>query len=405
VSEAALPPLSPGAATKAAKFMGMFKAIQPALLPDAMPSPQAVPQRVEVASVLPPVSRPHVVATSAPIDALRELEAMRNGDHLSRRLKALTTPRPKQPELDVDTAADILACQMLPRKIHTAVRETFTALVRIALEHARLKGYSGAVSTVRFHLVQELLASHLDVSRETLWRHLNQLQKLGVLNRESHKTTSRGTVISDGTLWAIKVAPNVQGRPLLRREDFKAQYRDLDADRKANRTAWARLGGFAKKQLQQSEERLKTAVKAEELVAWTLTPGFLEQTPLSVTVARPAAVGRTAVWDVKNVPLVSKQERGAVVDRVAHSLADAMQDSSVNWYRWMLWQLLRLSDAGHDHWQNFTALLERVQTDIQEGYAQKPGALFTARFKELGFYDLLNNAPPHRVGATPKGEA
>ncbi len=379
---------------KAANLAQMLaRHMQAPLLPETFPG-QQIPQ---VATPLPVASPVEVAPTPQ-----HHIERLAHDPHLSRRFAALTAPRPKLPETDVQQISRILAQQLLPPELRQTYRRTFTALVKIALEYARHKGYSTAVTTICFHLVQELVASHLEISRETLWRHLEVLQGLGVLNRDSHKTSHHGLVVSDGTLWAIKVAPNVTAAPRFTREDYKRQYRDLAADIKAGRTAWARLGNSKNRKLQQSgKERLK-AVKAEELVAWTLTPGFIEQTPLKVTVATGENQARATVWDVLSVPLAHRQDRGSVVDRVAQGLASTLQDSSVNWYRWMLWQLLRLSDAGQDHWAHFKSLLERVLTDVQEGYAIKPGALFISRLKALEFYELLKNAPPHRVGTAPE---
>jgi hypothetical protein len=71
-------------------------------------------------------------------------------------------------------------------------------------------------------------------------------------------------------------------------------------------------------------------------------------------------------------------------------------------YRRLLWQLLRRSDAGRgDHYHAVYEQARRARVDAFEGFARRPGALFVSRLKRSPWFDEVVNAPPVRVGGRP----
>ena len=84
--------------------------------------------------------------------------------------------------------------------------------------------------------------------------------------------------------------------------------------------------------------------------------------------------------------------------RTGELLARALRDpGSVNLYRALLWGALRRKDRGEDRFEALWNALERVLTDLQEGFAKKPGALLIARLRESGLWALLLEGPQYRV--------
>jgi hypothetical protein len=100
---------------------------------------------------------------------------------------------------------------------------------------------------------------------------------------------------------------------------------------------------------------------------------------------------------------VEKPERSAAVSLAAEAMAAALRDGGgVMFYRKLLWQLLRRSDAGRgDHWQAVYLAAVRASVDAAEGFARRPGALLTSRLKDAPWWSEVWDAPPVRVGVRP----
>ncbi len=99
----------------------------------------------------------------------------------------------------------------------------------------------------------------------------------------------------------------------------------------------------------------------------------------------------------------ARDARGAAVDMAAQALAAALRDSAgVNWYRRLLWQLLRCYDAmGEDYSYQVHLVAQRAAVDAQENFARRAGALFVSRLKAAPWWSEVMNGPPVRVGVRP----
>jgi hypothetical protein len=101
-----------------------------------------------------------------------------------------------------------------------------------------------------------------------------------------------------------------------------------------------------------------------------------------------------------DVPFVPKQRRREGVDRAARALAQHLTDEgSLNFYRYLVWQLLRLHQQGRDYVLSVYQMVLRASADLTEGFARKPGALFVSRLKACALWDELREVPPTRIGA------
>ncbi len=135
------------------------------------------------------------------------------------------------------------------------------------------------------------------------------------------------------------------------------------------------------------------------LLSWSIPPET-DQNPVTPDCCTGSRRDLEAVLDVQ---YAGQEERGAAVDGAALALAAALRDrGGVMFYRRLLWQLLRRSDAGRgDHWHAVYLAAARARVDAAEGFARRPGALFVSRLKRSPWWDEVWDGPPVRVGGRP----
>ena len=236
----------------------------------------------------------------------------------------------------------------------------------------------------------EVVAFALDIHRSTLYRHLPRLLEVGVVDYRAHRTTYNGRTVADGTVWSVKVNPSSSSPARVRLEDLQHQWRDLGADVERGRTAYQLM--------RQSISKESSESALEIVLCWSLPPQDLEG-PLPVTVAPGSSTGVEVVLDVPFAPL---EERGGMVDLAARSVAAHLADDSINFYRWLLWQLLRLRDRGQDYFEVVHLMVRRAGVDRAEGFARSAGALLVSRLKRWDVWELIRTVPPYRVGVSPE---
>ena len=112
---------------------------------------------------------------------------------------------------------------------------------------------------------------------------------------------------------------------------------------------------------------------------------------------------RSDLEAVLDVPHVDKADRRGAVDGAARALSIGLSDpGGLMFYRWLLWQLLRHAEQhGGDYWHFVYEQARRARTDAQEGFARKPGALFTARLKQAPWWEAVRRQAAVRVGPRP----
>lgn len=279
----------------------------------------------------------------------------------------------------------------LPQFTSQTARTLYRVLVEAAVETGRGRGHAPSVTSVLMHVPLELVALRAGVSRVTAWRHLPELVALGVLAYRTHKASCRGRTRNSGTVWRVRLTPTHGCRVRLSYDDLKHKWRDMDADLRRGRTSYAAL---------KHTKTLKTkSLELESLLAWTLPPSQQPE-PVNPVCFSPPRGELESVLDVRHA---RREERSQMVDLAAQALAQALRDrGGLNWYRKLLWQLLRRSDAtGEDHSYSVYMAAVRARVDAREGFARKPGALFISRLKGAPWWDEVMRGPPVRVGAKP----
>ena len=265
----------------------------------------------------------------------------------------------------------------------------YALLNLLGCSFAHHRGYHRKAGQVSYFCPAEPICAHLGVTRGSFYRSLKELFALGLVDARGHKTTINGWAVrSDGTLWSVKLRPHKGSRARLRYDDLKAQYRDLEADIEAGNTAYA--------QTRQSNTNRTECVTLEQLLAWALPP-VSAQNPVTMTVASGERLSLHLLLDVPGLP---KQRRREGVDRAARALAQGLtDDGSLNFYRYLVWQLLRLHQQGRDYLQSVYGMVLRANADYREGFARRPGALFVSRLKACALWGELRQVPLTRIAA------
>lgn len=270
-------------------------------------------------------------------------------------------PRPACASLDALTADHALAAG--PARLLALLHETATST-------ATARGYRVAPSQVTIHQPQELLARACGVHYTTVWRWTHTLEQAGLVDARPHYTTSNGTTRIDGTLFAVSL--QVGHRAHLTHDDLSHQWRDLDADRAAGRTAWSVLQGSD----QRDVDKWKLLLRE-----WAVTPGT---TTLPVVSSDPCN-GPQTVQDVAYMlPLLATahpDKRPALVGLMASTLAHALNDRHSRRY-WckVIWSAWTADIEGRHGLQHLAAQLARLQADLHEWPGlRSPGALLASR--------------------------
>ena len=167
----------------------------------------------------------------------------------------------------LDICASLTACLDSAECPRTA-RTLFRLLHELGLESIRKRGLPVRPDIAVFHLPIELLAAHLGIDRVTVWRNLQPLKEAGLLDERDHYGTLRGQTAVTGKVWAIATAPELvlsgQNRKVrLTYADIRHQWRNLERDVKAGRTAY----NLTRTEAQQQADRQRREAQAEEQAA------------------------------------------------------------------------------------------------------------------------------------------
>lgn len=265
-----------------------------------------------------------------------------------------------------------------------------TQLVLYALVVAIKRGYR-KVCTLTVHTVMELVGYCLGIkSSSTLYSYLHELKNLGLIDFKGHVTTvslkgADGEAYEanrcDGALLCIRL--DGFKRAQLTRFDFQETPRDLQADIKRGHTVYKLL-----KQFEESQDPQEKPEDITPLILWSLNPSGLFS-PLKADSSGFADM-LGGDYPTGILDLACSRDRNHNVDRTAHHLVHCLRDTgSLNFYRRLLWQLLRAKDRGWDFFGTVYHAVVRVMADKRESFARKPGALLIARLKDSACWNEL----------------
>ncbi|WP_034343108.1 hypothetical protein [Deinococcus misasensis] len=306
---------------------------------------------------------------------------------------------PPEPRLSVaETIRRTLDCPEYERLHLSAAQDRiYQSFLEIAMVHARAAGLSKAVTTVTFHIPAEFIMAHAGYKKTTFYDALKGLTAAGLVAVKGKTGDLKGKSRKTGSVCCVKLNPrHTHIWPKVRTEDLQHQYRDLNADVEAGKTAWKSLNTGIGESKDISEEVINTNLLVSN---WTLSPSKLNQNSLSMTLR----CASDADWDVFDLPTLRDArlaQRSALVSVMADGIAAKLRDHhSVNLYRHVLWQTLRLLDQGIDRLEYLMNCIQRMDIAQREGACRKnAGARLIDEWKRDGFWQELKDVPRYRVG-------
>lgn len=269
---------------------------------------------------------------------------------------------------------------------------TATSLLDALQQVARLvgaaRGYHRQTSQITFFAPVESVALSIGVSRQTVYNWLPSLVDRGLVAQRGHYATVNGQTRMDGSLWAVKV----RDTPSAAEIDYdylRGSYRSLAHDIANKRTAWS---------LYSQSSRNRNVVDISHILTFALPP---TQKPLRDDCKAVQAPVLESLIDVPYVPLVGRSD---AVDDAAQAMSGALGTPAkdLNLMRWIIWQLVRLSQVqGKDYFYAVFLVAQRAGVEKRENACSNPTGLFISRLKSAGIWSELKNAPPARVGTKP----
>jgi len=214
------------------------------------------------------------------------------------------------------------------------------------------------VGTVVLMIPLEMLALHLGVTRQTVYRWKKVLEKKGLVATDVLHEKVDGEYRAIGTLWAVRLRP---GKARLTMEDYYHPWRNLATDIANGVLSYAWVRAF---------EQHGIRPTLDVLIFWAQGRRVL---PNTKTVA--VDLGLILV-----LPEVESPKIPALITLLAKYIADVLDDHrSRRFYAGLMWAVAR----GEIPAQYVFALLTRVLRDYLEGYLTRPGAYLVKTLKAL----------------------
>lgn len=283
---------------------------------------------------------------------------------------------------------------------HTGPLRLFHLLHFLAIYTAVIRNHHRATSQVTFHTSQELLALSLGVCTKTVQRWTDALMKKGLVDCSEHygcsvdKETGEKRTLITGLVYAVTLRRKHQAR--LHYEDLHYDYRQLDEDREAGRTAYQYMQQLRNRMLDERRNMSESLNFSEDSVgihclkAWAVTPGGGKEAITRYSndsdifdegqKGKPKEViyNLVAIENIHNA-----DRRRLAVDQVSRALAHILNDQhSQRWYARLIWNALEGQLAGLRSLQLLAAYLERLLGDVEEWRdLKRPGALLAVRLR------------------------
>jgi hypothetical protein len=257
-------------------------------------------------------------------------------------------------------------------QLHPGPRRLLELLHDVAVSAMAARAYPVVPSQVTIHQPQELIARALGCHLVTVWRWAQELVTAGLIAARGHYTSSKGSTRIDGTLYAVSLQAGHLAH--LTHDDLVHEYRDLDADRAAGRTAW--------KALQGSDPRDRGAW-FQMLQNWAVTPGSISDSPLISDHCRVPDTLQDAAYALPLLASAHPSKRPGLVGMLASTIAHALRDQhSRRFWCKVIWNAWTDEIEGRAGLQVLAAQLARLDADRREWTnLRRPSALLVSRLR------------------------
>jgi hypothetical protein len=244
----------------------------------------------------------------------------------------------------------------------------------LGLHVVEAKGYAVRPSQVTYHQSQELVARMLRVTTKTIQRWTRDLEALRLIATRAHYGSRKSDARIDGLVIAVSLKAN--HRAYLHYEDLAHQWRDLDADRQAGRTAWAALKAMSESVQTQEGQYLYI------LQNWAVCGSFTTP-PLGTDSDIVPNTVQDVIYTLPLLPDLPPLARTKAVSQCAEALAHGLNDEhSRRWYARVIWDAITAEQNNIPALQPLAALLSRLEADMREWTGlRQPAALLNARLQ------------------------
>ncbi len=275
-----------------------------------------------------------------------------------------------------------------PESLSPTATRLLDALQQVGRLVGAARGYHPNTSQVTFFAPVESVALSIGVSRQTVYNRLPELVDRGLIAQTGHYCTHNGCTRSDGSLWAVKVLDT----PSAAKIDYdylKGSYRSLADDIATGRTAWAAL---------QSVPKNRNVVDINYILTFALPP---TQESLTDDCKATTAPALESLIDVPYAPL---DGRSAAVEMAAEAMSTLLGTPAkdINLMRWIVWQLVRLSQGqGRDYFYTVFLMVQRAGVEKREHACKNPTGLLISRMKAAGIWAELKAVRHTRIAIRP----
>jgi hypothetical protein len=213
------------------------------------------------------------------------------------------------------------------------------------------------VGTVVFLLPLEMAALNLGVTRQTVYRWKEALEKKGLIATDVLHQTVNGERRAIGTLWAVRLRP---GKAHLTLDDYIYPWRNLAVDMANGVLSYNWVKAY-------QDHGIRPTL--DVLVLWAQGKRVM---PNTKTVAVDLGL-------ILILPEVEEAKRPMLITLLSTYLANILDDyRSRRFYAGLMWSVAR----GQIPAQYVFALLTRVIRDYMEGLLNRPGAYIAKTLKE-----------------------
>jgi hypothetical protein len=159
--------------------------------------------------------------------------------------------------------------------------------------------------------------------------------------------------------------------------DLRHDWRNLDADRAAGRTAWRVL---------QSGKTSDERINYTQLRRWALG-----ESNTNTPVEDDCKEAQEVVWELTSLSRLHRKHRLAAITQAARSLATAMRDPhSVRFYGSIITRALDVEFSAPGTLSRLVYAMQRALVDAREGQGlRRPGALLVSRLRACGLWDAI----------------
>lgn len=262
----------------------------------------------------------------------------------------------------------------------------FRALHHLGCADMDLKGqdYTKAFQSEFFCVAEAFYRlPHVTICKSTFYNYVKRFIEMDLLDTRGHNTSVQGATRKDGTVYAIKLQPERDGKAKLTYAALHHQYRNLEEDIAQGRTFF-KLG-----RSNNGVKRLLDSLSG--ILRWTQSQCRFPETENPNPVYDCPSFSSSGLEAVLDVTKPDTGVMGERIQRAVEAVVRVYGDQHSRGFWWKCFHALALTaeGGGKDYSGPLHLALERERAGRAEGWVRNPSALFITRLKRSGVYREL----------------